>query len=60
MAAQNRQVLGLQDEIDGAKPAGWAGEAADAAAENLRARCQELEDLAARLSAAVKIIDDTE
>lgn len=60
LAAQNRQVLGLQDEIDGAKPAGWAGEAADAAAGNLRARCQELEDLAARLSAAVKIIDDTE
>ncbi len=60
LAAQNRQVLGLQDELDGAKPAGWAGEAAEAAAENLRARCQELEDLAARLSAAVKIIDDTE
>ncbi len=60
LAAQNRQVLGLQDELDGAKPAGWAGEAAEAAAGNLRARCQELEDLAARLSAAVKIIDDTE
>ncbi|WET78705.1 hypothetical protein P3102_32425 [Amycolatopsis sp. QT-25] len=50
----------MQDEIDGAKPAGWTGEAADAAAEHLRARSQELEDLAARLSAAVKIIDDTE
>jgi hypothetical protein len=60
LAAQNRQVIGLQDELDGAKPVGWTGEAAAAADNDLRARRQELEDLAARLSAAVKIIDDTE
>jgi hypothetical protein len=60
LAAQNRQVIGLQDELDGAKPVGWTGEAAAAADSDLRARRQELEDLAARLSAAVKIIDDTE
>jgi hypothetical protein len=60
LAAQNRQVIGLQDELDGAKPVGWTGEAAEAAANDLRARRQELEELAARLSAAVKVIDDTE
>jgi hypothetical protein len=60
LAAQNNQVVGLQDELDGAKPAGWTGDAAETADNDLRARRQELEDLAARLSAAVKIIDDTE
>lgn len=60
LAAQNKQVLGLEYELDDAKPVGWTGEAAEAAANDLRARRQELEELAARLSAAVKVIDDTE
>ncbi|CAM4074637.1 DUF6973 domain-containing protein [Kibdelosporangium persicum] len=60
LAAQNRQVVGLQDELDAAKAAGWTGEAAESADKDLRLRRQELEDLAARLSAAVKIIDDSE
>ncbi|APU15842.1 hypothetical protein UA75_19575 [Actinoalloteichus sp. GBA129-24] len=60
LSAQNKLVVGLQDELDGAKPAEWSGDAAEAAESDLRARCQALEDLAARLSAAVTIIDDTE
>ncbi|MGH3858079.1 MAG: DUF6973 domain-containing protein, partial [Actinokineospora sp.] len=60
LAAQNKLVVGLQDELDGAKPVEWTGEAAEAGDNDLRARRQALEELAARLSAAVKIIDDTE
>ncbi len=60
LAAQNNLVVGLQDELDRGHPAEWTGDAADAAGNDLRARRQELEDLAARLSAVVKIIDDTE
>lgn len=60
LAAQNKLVTGLQDEVDGAKPGGWSGKAADDADKDLRGRRQSLEELAARLSAAVKIIDDTE
>ncbi|RAS68845.1 hypothetical protein C8D87_102918 [Lentzea atacamensis] len=57
LAAQNRQVVGLQDELDAASPVGWTGNAAEVAAKDLRLRSQELEELAARLSAAVKVID---
>lgn len=60
LAAQNKQVIGLEYELADAKPVGWTGEATEAAANDLRARRQELEELAARLSAAVKVIDDTE
>nr|WP_156756439.1 hypothetical protein [Actinokineospora pegani] len=60
LVAQRNLVVGLQDELDGGKPAGWAGQAAEAADNDLRARRQSLEELAARLSAAVKVIDDTE
>ncbi|SDJ17276.1 hypothetical protein SAMN05192558_110297 [Actinokineospora alba] len=60
LAAQTKLVVGLQDELDGAKPAEWSGEAAEAADSDLRARRQALEELAARLSAAVKVIDDAE
>uniref|UniRef100_UPI003F49A6A5 DUF6973 domain-containing protein n=1 Tax=Nocardia suismassiliense TaxID=2077092 RepID=UPI003F49A6A5 len=57
---QKKLVVGLEDELDGAKAAGWAGPAAETAANNLRDRRQALEEFAARLSAAVKIIDETE
>ncbi|EWC58996.1 hypothetical protein UO65_5730 [Actinokineospora spheciospongiae] len=60
LVARRNLVVGLQDELDGSKPAGWAGEAAEAADNDLRARRQGLEELASRLSAAVKVIDDTE
>lgn len=60
LAAQNNLITGLQDEVDAAKPTGWTGQAADDADKDLRNRRQALEELAARLSAAVKIIDDTE
>ncbi|SHG23761.1 DUF6973 domain-containing protein [Streptoalloteichus hindustanus] len=60
LAEQNKLVIGLQAELDGGRPAGWTGDAAEAAESDLRARRQALEELAARLSAAVKIIDDTE
>ncbi|SDC19967.1 DUF6973 domain-containing protein [Actinokineospora iranica] len=60
LSAQNKVVVGLQDELDGAKPTEWTGDAADAAESDLRVRRQALEDLAARLGAAVKVIDDTE
>ncbi|WP_424185971.1 DUF6973 domain-containing protein [Actinokineospora sp. G85] len=60
LAARRNLVVDLQDELDGGKPAGWAGEAAEAADNDLRARRQSLEELAARLSAAVRAIDDTE
>jgi len=60
LAAQNKLVIGLQDDVDDARPSGWTGAAADDADKDLRSRRQALEELAARLSAAVKIIDDTE
>ncbi|MDQ3579802.1 MAG: wnt family protein [Actinomycetota bacterium] len=60
LSAQNKLVVGLQDELDGAKPTEWTGDAAEVAESDLRARCQALEELAARMGAAVKVIDDTE
>ncbi|MFC6093685.1 DUF6973 domain-containing protein [Saccharothrix lopnurensis] len=60
LSAQKRQVIGLQDELDGAKPVGWTGKASEAAADDLLVRRQELEELAARLSAAGKVVDDSE
>ncbi|MGW0245359.1 DUF6973 domain-containing protein [Nocardia goodfellowii] len=60
LAAQKKLVVDLQDELDDAQPARWDGPAAEAAASRLRIRRQELEEFAARVAAAVKIIDDTE
>ncbi|MCP2256620.1 hypothetical protein LX15_000303 [Streptoalloteichus tenebrarius] len=48
LAAQNKLVVGLQAELDLGRPAGWVGDAAEAAESDLRVRRQALEELAAR------------
>ncbi|WP_069166072.1 DUF6973 domain-containing protein [Nocardia altamirensis] len=57
--AQKKLVIELEDELDGAKAAGWTGSAADVADSDLRGHRQALEEFAARLAAAVRIVYDT-